>query len=485
MAPPAVGIEVPADELRQCTQHLLGYWTHKWFGEYQAAVAENAVQLLRETAAGRPLPLFDLDSLDLPRTSYLLGSYYYILASHKKANFYLKRVNQKRRVLFLRGFDDYRVFGGSGVGVGMTEPASMPFTWRLGEALDGAAETFAALSPLDFYWGTASAQIHFNGDYENIIPLTSHPIRNFYVNATSWQSDIEALVDRMDYFVVYAPAITEGLAWEVELLARKGRAAQTTVVVDEPAMAVRRHRSQLAEAMESDRFTPTLWRSRSQNAEPPAIHRFRRVLTEFTVLTPEEFFGDLAGQKERIERARGPLGTGRREKPLVDFRFTPAVPDGVLARIRTFDAELDRSISGQLTKRAIASMPWFVLLLQLRILTTLLLGDHLATGEVLIVYGSALNSTRRALLADKNRGTLTEDAFSDMDELLAEHEEMTLSVGYSMRSFGQSHQYGDYRRSAGKMFERVSAETTTVADAFFATAADDRTDAPRWWMDRR
>ncbi len=81
---------------------------HTWFTHYLKVIVENTRWLMDYGAFGpdaRPTGgtdyamLFDLDALDLERVTYIIGFYFYILASHKKSNWYLMQENETRRIL--------------------------------------------------------------------------------------------------------------------------------------------------------------------------------------------------------------------------------------------------------------------------------------------------------------------------------------------------------------------------------------------------
>jgi hypothetical protein len=103
--------------LSDATRKLHGYLLYNWFTQYLGLIVENTRRLMRNGVLGpqaRPTPetdyavVFDIHALDLKKLSYVLGFYFYVLSSHKKANYYLMQENDRRRVLYLQGFDYYR-----------------------------------------------------------------------------------------------------------------------------------------------------------------------------------------------------------------------------------------------------------------------------------------------------------------------------------------------------------------------------------------
>jgi hypothetical protein len=103
--------------LSDATRKLHGYLLYNGFKQYLELIVENTRRLMRNGVLGpqaRPTPetdyavVFDIHALDLKKLSYVLGFYFYVLSSHKKANYYLMQENDRRRVLYLQGFDYYR-----------------------------------------------------------------------------------------------------------------------------------------------------------------------------------------------------------------------------------------------------------------------------------------------------------------------------------------------------------------------------------------
>jgi hypothetical protein len=159
--------------------------------------------------------------------------------------------------------------------LGYSSMDTMQFTYKLGDHLAEGYEVFKPLSSKDLYWETISAQRHFYGDFENIIHLSSQPIRSFYLNANQWQEDIAQLIDRMDYFVVYVSSITKSVLWELEQLQRRRRVEHTTVVFDDEAIDKKDTQTGLRDWAERELPDDVLWAKDREGAPAPSAQELR------------------------------------------------------------------------------------------------------------------------------------------------------------------------------------------------------------------
>lgn len=123
--------------LDTATASLLGYFVHTWFRKYLGVVSESYRRLLElglikgltePTAAGRYSMLFDFMALDMEKTSFINGIYFYLLAAHKGANHRLMNRYDGKQVLYLRGYDfEGSVATGGGMAMGFSSLDTMRF----------------------------------------------------------------------------------------------------------------------------------------------------------------------------------------------------------------------------------------------------------------------------------------------------------------------------------------------------------------------
>ncbi|GAA1891072.1 hypothetical protein GCM10009837_11530 [Streptomyces durmitorensis] len=417
--------------------------------------------------------LFDGDALDLEEMSYIVGFYFYILAGHKKANYYLMNegVGEVKRVLYLRSFDYQAAAQLAGdVAIGYGNGDAIRFTWKLPDCLAGSAEIFKALSPEDLHWETVAAQIHFNGDFSVIIRLAGTPIRSIFLNAHEWKNDIAQLVDRMDYFVIYISSINESVLWEIDLLRRKGRTQHTTIVIDAGAVARTSVPVAMQKIIDQQYSDNVLWRKPEQARTLGVQELHDRLALEFLVVSPQEFEESSEEQKRRIMESEESAGR-RHDREPIPFRFYPAVDPSELQGIREVDAVLGELIHQVVASKTLTNLPWFLIQVQLKVFTTLMLGDHEETGRALAVYAAVIDVVRsRIAEGTRRRDHLTRKGRMLFDERLTEHFRMAEYVSWTLLSFGQSHEFGDYRARATAVYEEEFAAASAAVQDFYAKA---------------
>lgn len=465
--------------LFEASKNLHGYLIHTWFTHYLDVIVANVRRLLDRGAVGpegQPTEqtdfrmMFDFDALDIEKVTYLVGFYMYVMASHKKANFFLMREEPTRRVLYLRGFDyEGATATGGGMAVGYSSTHTTRFNRILAEQLRPEFEIFTALSPRDLFWETSGAQRYFHGDYDGLIRASSNPIRSVHLNANHWREDVAWLLDRMDHFVVYVSSITESVLWELELLRDSGRAADVTVVFDEDAIDNKEMQEGLQEAMGRRHVGDVLWSKGRPDDERPTPAELRdRLARSFVVVSPDGFVDGIEAHRSRIREASSPLAVGSREDPL-PFRFFPALDPEPLERIRDFDGAVDAEIAARIAERSITNLPWFLNLVQLRIYTSLMLGRHDQTGRALAVYGAVVETVRRRLMAEASDGLSAEQRAAALSRA-EEHAGMAAYAAPRLMALGETHQFGDYSAQARTTYDELFAAAAEAVESFFAEA---------------
>lgn len=452
--------------LAEASKTLHGYLLHTWFMHHLSLIEANTRRWIEHGVLGedgRPDPhtgyrlFFDFSAIDLEKLTYLIGLYSYILASHKKANSVLVSGSPAKRVLYLRGFDfEGSVGASSSVAMGYSSSDTLRFTHTLGEQLYGEFEVFTALSPRDLFLETIGAQKYFHGDYDRLVQIASEPIRSVYLNARHWQDDVADLVDRVDAFVVYVSAMTESVFWELELLIRKQRNAQATVVFDEEAIGNKEIQIGMDERMEQMFPGKLLWSNRrSKKVAANAKELRERLSRNFLVVSPDEFFASIDSHKARMADAHGPADAPR-NAPL-PFRFAPAVDAAALRAIEEVHRSLGEEIDGRIASRAITNLPWFLNQVQLRIFTSLMLGRHDQTGRAMAVHAAAMDVSleRMPELRPEERN------------VLQQHSDAGHYLSQTLMAYGQSHEFGSYLAKAVEVHEGIVASTSAAVHAFY------------------
>jgi hypothetical protein len=459
--------------LSDASATLLGYFVHTWYRQYLNVIVGNIgrwyerglIQDLFEPAERvADAFLFDFEALDLEKTVYINGIYFYILACHKGANYRLMNRFEGKQVLYLRGFDyEGSVATGGGLAIGFSSMDSEGFNVTLGELLAPHFALFKIMSPKDVYWETVSAQRYFYRDFSEMTRLAQRSFRSIYVNALSWKDGVAHLFDRMDHFVVYVSSMTESALWELEQLDIDGRRGRVTVVFDEKAIANKVLQLDVQEKMREQFGDKLIW---SKQGTPPygTAAELREHLTErFVLTTLDAFKANIEEHQQRIAKDSAPLAPGARET-WIDFRFQPALPAEKLKEISDFSDSVQEYLAACMREKGIHCLPLFLNNLQLRIFLTLLMGQHHETGLALAAYGAVMQG---ALDYYQQPGKLSEAKREAEIKLLENHLEMAEHIGGHLLSFGRSHEFANIAEKASAEFKGAFDETkAAVAQVF-------------------
>ncbi len=116
--------------LLEASKKLHDYMIHRLFADYLVLIVKNSEWQAMHRA------FFDAGALNLTRITYVIGSYVYLLSSHKKSNYQLMQRSDAKRVFYLRGFD-YQTTAHAGFGnmVSFGSRDTWQFTFRLGDNL--------------------------------------------------------------------------------------------------------------------------------------------------------------------------------------------------------------------------------------------------------------------------------------------------------------------------------------------------------------
>ncbi|HEV7889724.1 MAG TPA: hypothetical protein VGP08_03750 [Pyrinomonadaceae bacterium] len=463
--------------LFEASKKLHGYLLHTCLKHYLDLIFLNMRRLIEYGALGpdgHPSEetdyrlLVDIEAFDAEKLTYVLGFYLHIFSSHKKANYVLTQKDETKRVLYLRGFDyEGSVSAGGGLAMGYSSVDTTRFTYMLAERLRPDFEIFTALSPRDLFMETAGTEKYFYGDYDGLIRACSEPVRSIYLNAKHWKADVSGLIDRMDYFVVYVSSITESVLWELGLLKKKKRAGDATVVFDEKAIANKEVQFGMQERMK-ETGDKVLWSKSRPKAPPPTAPELREsLMRDFLVVSPKQFFRGIKRHKTRIGKAQSPLGVGSREEPL-PFRFFPAQGASTLKRLRDFDESVDASIRKQISSQSITNLPWFTNNVQLKILTSLMLGRHDETGRALAVYAAVMDVARKQLFgADARADDDADDPESRAHRRLEENFALAYYASPKLLMRGEGHEFGGHSKKALAVYGEVFASASEAVERFF------------------
>lgn len=473
--------------LDDATKSLLGYFVHTWYRHYLIVITENfrrlfdfglIKSLFEPTEMGRYSMLFDFNSLNMEKISYINGIYFYILSAHKGANHRLMNRHENKQVLYLRGYDfEGSVTTGGGLAMGFSSNDTTQFNWRLGDQLSQHCRLFKVLSPKDVYWETVDAQRCFYGNFGDMISLTRHRMCSVFLNAFQWKQGVAHLLDRMDHYIVYLSSITESVLWELDQLDTDDRRSRVTVVFDDQAIHNKEMQLGVRDRMQDEYGDKLIW---SKKGRPPAssVGGLRKKLSrKFLVTTPDAFEKDIEEHRRRINRSSARLAPGARETWL-EFRFYPSLDDGRLRVLRDFSAEVEGHIEDLTGNRGIDCLPLFLNIVQLRIFMTLLMGEHHETGRALAAYAAVIQGAHDYYGAPGDKvGALSQEGRERHLSMLSDHLEISRHIGWCMLSFGKSHQFDDFRAVARTAFDSAFDRTKAAADCFFSTVAARNRDA--------
>lgn len=463
--------------LDDATKSLLGYFVHTWYRHYLAVISNNFKRLFdlriiesiyESTEMGRYSLLFDFRALDMEKISYISGIYFYILSAHKGANYRLMNKHASKQVLYLRGYDyEGSVTTGDGLGMGFSSIDTMAFTSSLADQLSQNCQLFKVLSPKDVYWETIAAQRYFYGNFGDMIPLAHCEMCSVFLNALYWKEGVAHLLDRMDYYIVYVSSITESVLWELDQLDTDARRGRVTVVLDDKAIQNKELQLGMRDRMQDEYGDRLIWSKKGQLPELSASELFEKLSKKFKVTTPDDFNKNIKEYRQRIDQSSAPLGPGSRETWL-EFRFYPSLDKVKLENLRDFSAEVEAHIAGMIGNRGIDCLPIFLNLVQLRIFMTLLLGEHYETGRALVTYAAVMQAAHDYYAAPGDKaGALSQKERKNHLDMLIDHLEMARHIGWSMLSFGKSHEFDDFRAIAQTAFDTEFDRTRTAVNHFF------------------
>lgn len=481
-----------ATPLYEAARRLHGYFLFRWLREYLNVVLGNIHRWWQADllgADGRPNVAFrqcliDFNALDLEILAQLCGLYFYIHASHKKANHALLRQTTARRVLYLRGFDYQAAVGvGGGLAMGFSTVDSTRFNHRLGALLAHDCEVYKALSPLDLERETLALERHFYGDYPALIRLCSTPVRSFFLHAGHWQRDVAHLAGRVDHCVVYLSSLSESVLWELQYLRDHGHASRTTVIFDRDAILTKSIHAGFYAALPGLAIGKALWLPDRQPLSETHIDAFRAELeTCFTVIPADDFDTQAEALRARVLAASGPLPPGRRESSL-PFRFHPALARPALAALRRLDAALAQETAPE-TGEPLACLPFRLGQLQLRVFTALALGKHPGAAQALATYAGYMDALQAFYT---HAGKLADGVpASDLPAYLALFRDHRDSAAYIARHFleaGPGDRFDAPGEAARSGFDHAVGAARRQAEAFIGdTAAASPGGLPRMWL---
>ena len=434
-----------ATPLYEAAKSLLGYWLGVEYHEYLGFVLGNigrwwdAGLILADS--GRPTVafqrcLFDFRALDLELLTLFCGSYFYVQAGHKKANYHLLSNEPKKRVLYLRGYDyEASVRTSPGLAAGYATVDTTRFNAILGRHLAPEFEVFKVLSSSDFHLETIGLDRYYYGKYGRIIGACSAPIRSVYLNAQHWQEGVVRLADRVDFFVAYVSSITPSALWELKLLEDKGYASRTLVVFDREAILTKDLHAGFYERIPGLEIGEPLWLpSKKRTAEQDIAVLSTELGATFAVVSAEAFEECADPVRARIRAASGPLPPGRREGAL-DFRFYPAVDNATLDYLRGLDAALGREIDPEGCGE-IDCLPFRINQILLRVYASLLFGAHDEAGRALAAYAGIMEAARDFYTAGGTIGGRSPQSdFAKYMAVLEDHRDVAAKnrVGLSLR----------------------------------------------------
>jgi hypothetical protein len=459
--------------LHDASASLLGYFVHTWYRQYLAVILGGLRRLVvnqwvddlvTPTEQGRYV-LFDFDSLNIGKLSYIVGIYFYILSCHKYANRRLMTRYDGQQVMYLRGYDyEGSLSTGGDLAMGFSSTDTFRFGATLRDLLGSDASIFKVLSPKDVYWETVDAQRYFYGDYDGMIRLIGQRPSSVFLNARGWQEGVADLLDRMDHYVVYVSSVTQSLIWELEQLDTDGRRERVTVVFDEKAIANKDLQMALQRWAGDEYGERLIW---SKRDPPPLLtpDELRDWLSaRFLVTTPDGFEAEIDHHRARIAESRSHLAPGVRER-WIDFRFEPAIDQAALDEIRSFLADLQARVEAA-TRDGIECLPLFLTHVQLVIYTTLLLGAHDQTGRALASYAGVMRGALGHYEPEgESVGALSPQNRDSLLARLQDHLEMAEYTGVRLLAYGQSHEFDDFSATATVTWEAIFDATTAAVVA--------------------
>jgi len=255
--------------------------------------------------------------------------------------------------------------------------------------------------------------------------------------------------------------------WELEQLDTDARRQRVTVVFDEQAIANKEGRAELPHALAKRVGFHVAW---SKDGAPPtctAADLRAHLSASFLVTTKDEFEADIEHHRERITASASPLPPGARET-WMDFRFLPALDPDRLAKLHDVEAALEATTAAAL-RDGIECLPLFLAQVQLRIYTTLLLGQHEKTGHALAIYAGIMRGALDYYEPPGERiGNLSPENRERLLSMLQVHNDMGRDTSITLAACGKSHEF-ESRYDAAATAINATYDTTGAAVArFFA-----------------
>ena len=463
--------------LYDASKRLHGYFLHTWFNHYLHVITRNLRNWYQAGLIGDDGPtavfkrvLFDFKALDLEKLSYICGIYFYVLSSHKRCNDFLRHGYAQKRVLYLRGFDfESSVKTGPDLAVSYSSVDTVRFTSTVGDLLAEEFAVFKILSPKDLFYETEGPQRHFYGDFEKIIHASySRPIGSVFVNGNVWKEDVAYIAERVDYFLVYVSSITDGVLWELNHLKQQGYHKRTTVVFDDEAIVNKEAHVGWQEKLPDMEIGDVVWLQHKNHVTRDDIDKLRKELgTSFFIVSREEFETTIKDQKARILAAESALAPGARET-CIEFRFSPAVDAATLEQIRSLDRSIWTEIESTLSE-GITCPPYFLNQVQLRIFTSLMMGQHFQTGRALAVYAGVIDAALTYYEGvERIREGMTKAENEAHLGMLREHHERAEHISWCMLCYGESHEFGNYTKIAREEYDRLFGTAKSQTAQFIA-----------------
>lgn len=96
-----------------------------------------------------------------------------------------------------------------------------------------------------------------------------------------------------------------------------------------------------------------------------------------------------------------------------------------------------------------------------------MLGHHDESGRALAVYAAVTDVARNRLLSAAGRSDrLLKKQWPQIRKRLEQHFEMAEYLSHTLLSYGQSHEFGDYRALAKEIYETFAAASEAIEDFF-------------------
>lgn len=474
MADREMPVAIDLQFLHEASALLLGYFVHTWYTHYLRVIADSLRRLVdigaienlgTATEQGKNV-VFDSDSLDTEKLSYIIGIYSYILFCHKIANHRLMNQYDGKQVMYLRGYDFEGTMAAGGAAVGFSTIDTQAFSEDLSGLLGPDSRIFRVLSPKDVFWETTDAQRYFGGDYGGMIQYIRRRPGSVYLNALTWREGITDLLDRMDYYIVYVSSITESALWELRQLDTNERRGRVTVVFDEQAIGNKVTQVSFQDAFRGRASKLLTWAGSRPSPGITAAGLRAELSRKFLVTTPEEFGAQIGRHRERIAASSSRLVPGKRET-WIDFRFHPALDAKGLDKIKGFAANLQGLIDAAV-RDGITCLPLFLDQVQLRIYVTLLLGEHDQTGRALAAYGGVMRGMLDYYKPRNQRvGWLPARNKKSTQAVLRHHLDLAEYTGKQLLGSGRSHEFGDFSAAAAMSWDAGFEATTAAVATFF------------------